>query len=121
MPKMKFKAWDKIRKCWIDDADLIMESSGRVWAGDINNPPMVEVETKYVKLFSGLTDSEGNEVYEGHILKPVVEGTILGGKLFRGFGGYSKEYTLTDIRDVNISLRRDIKEMKIVGHIFDVT
>lgn len=65
---MKFKAWDSVREEWIDYADLIMEANGTVWAGDINNPPMVLIEPENVIFSSGLVDKNGEDLYDGSII-----------------------------------------------------
>lgn len=64
----KFKAWDSKRKEWIGYADLIMEASGRVWAGDINNPPLILIKKEDVVLYTGLDDKNGQNVYDGSII-----------------------------------------------------
>lgn len=58
----KFKAWDNGRKEWIKDVDLIMNSDGKVYAGDMNNPPMIEVPKEDVVVYTGLNESKENEV-----------------------------------------------------------
>lgn len=65
---MKFKAWDSIREEWIDYADLIMKADGTIWAGDLNNPPMVQIPHENVVISSGLTDKNGEDLYDGSII-----------------------------------------------------
>lgn len=35
----KFRVWDSKRKEWMKNVDIIMDNSGRFWAGDVFNPP----------------------------------------------------------------------------------
>lgn len=65
---MRFKAWDSVRKEWINYVDLIMTANGAVWAGDLDNPPMVKIPPENVILSSGLTDKNGEDLYDGSII-----------------------------------------------------
>lgn len=68
MREIRFRAWDEVRNEWIDDCDLIMESSGMVFAGDINNPPMVKISPSNVSVFTGQNDMNEKPIYEGDIV-----------------------------------------------------
>ncbi len=73
MREIKFRAWDKENKKWIDDSDIAINQEGLLfirYEGQCNFVPMSLTKSANYKIvfFTGLTDKKGKEIYEGDIL-----------------------------------------------------
>ena len=64
----KFRAWDNQKKEWMKNVDIIMDNSGRFWAGDIFNPPMVYIESKNVFFSIGYSDRTKKTTFDNSII-----------------------------------------------------
>ena len=64
----EFRVWDNVRKEWIKNVDIIMDSTGKIFAGDLSNPPMVKIEPEFVFFSTGLLDKKGNIVYDNSLI-----------------------------------------------------
>jgi len=69
MREIKFRYFDTKRQEFITDCDVYFIDSNCILAGDLDNPPVVDITNNVaVSQYTGLKDSKGNEIYEGDIV-----------------------------------------------------
>lgn len=119
MRENEFRAWDEINNKWIDGCDLIMESSGRVWAGDVNNPPMIQIKNENVTFYTGLKDKNGKKIYEKDILTGVKDYKIK--PLLVKWDDEECYYRLNinDYFDVKKLTKNNVKRAVVTGNIYE--
>ena len=71
MRDIKFRAWNKTTKEYNKYVEICCYTDGSVGvsAGAENNTPIGNTEDFILEQFTGLTDKNGLEIYEGDILK----------------------------------------------------
>jgi uncharacterized phage protein (TIGR01671 family) len=114
---IKFRVWDFFHKQWITGAAIELN-------GCIINTSFAEPETNCVALqYTGLTDKNGKEIYEGHILKNHydVSNNIIGQVLYESdHGGYIFQWKRKGRNQDYNNLNCDLAfESVIIGNIFE--
>ncbi|MFE8095838.1 YopX family protein [Bacillus toyonensis] len=123
MREIKFRYFDTKRQEFITDYDVYFIDSNCILAGDLDNPPVVDItKNVVVSQYTGLKDSKGNEIYEGDILK--------GPTLYEIPENHSTTYSYWDVTYKNASfylgdstIEEDIdwilEECEVVGNIYE--
>ena len=114
---IKFRVWDFFHKQWITGAAIELN-------GCIINTSFAEPETNCVAVqYTGLTDKNGKEIYEGDILKIHydVGGDVIGQVLYEAdHGGYIFQWERKGRNQDYNNLNCDVAfESVIVGNIFE--
>jgi len=65
MREIKFRAWDKARKCWL--SCFLISSNGNIYPDKRTMSPIPQDEVCIMQ-YTNLKDSKGKEIYEGDIL-----------------------------------------------------
>jgi uncharacterized phage protein (TIGR01671 family) len=70
MREIKFRYFDTKRQEFITDCDVYFIDSNCILAGDLDNPPVVDItKNVVVSQYTGLKDSNEIEIFEGDIVK----------------------------------------------------
>ena len=93
MREIKFRVWDKEVKLWIPQVMFSVTGEGKLFTYDEGEDKFIKEVIAYELMqFTGLTDKNGKEIYEGDIVnhhtgyhKELTRGEIRAGIEFPGF------------------------------------
>jgi len=125
--EIKFRAWDKKRKEWvnwhyhcIDENGTVSFYKSNILEADENFPILMQ--------YTGLKDKNDKEIYEGDIVRYYImqNGTEMNGVGFivydEGFSQFvcrAKIKGLNDLQDYPLRVEMRFTEFKVIGNIFE--
>ena len=121
MRTIKFRAWDKKDKVWIQEFHLTSYGKLLVWEDENESysKPMFDI---ILQQFTGLLDKNGKEIYEGDLIKHDLWGIteiVWEHGMFRG-SNYenSKNKKWNELIDVTLA-DHQLQRCRIIGNVFE--
>lgn len=116
MRKIKFRAWDKEGKKWLDISYLFFDSGGKVIGYTIKGDTHTIDKVELVE-YTGLKDKNGKEIYEGDIVQLDERVGLIGQMVFHN-GSFcfrqDRNHIMTTLGDWFQE-----KEREVIGNIYE--
>jgi len=113
MRPIKFRAWDKVNKCWLNPRQHWMKLIPDCIQGTTTKIGLEEID---LMQFTGLHDKNGKEIWEGDIFDYRGQRVIIEyvGDMF-----HCKSTKYPNISDGNYRLDTLRKECEVIGNIYE--
>jgi uncharacterized phage protein (TIGR01671 family) len=120
----KFRVWDKKRKVMIPSERLgFSYHNGEFFAffvGDLHHSTPIPKEDIILMRSTGLTDVDGNEIYEGDLLEHEMEVNGIWEPYEACEVVYNEDEAIFNFKDDGENLLSYYQKLKVVGHIYEV-
>ncbi len=111
--EIKFRAWDKMGNCWINEFAITKE--GAILLHNTENYYETDAVGPILMQFTGLTDKHGKEIYEGDILKYTHDDYTDIDIVEWDGGRYPDPFDVTGDSDLSVGLRL----VEVIGNIHE--